>query len=210
MVDLTLRGHERVGEVRHDRIAYADSVFGRKKPSVTESTTLKEGGKGRATPTRKQAEAAAKARAKTPRSRGEKMRADRLKAQAAIRSGDERYLAERDRGPVRKFLRDFIDSKVNIGEILLPCLILSVALNFFANRSVITFAMLFILVLALMTVMSLWGLRLGVRRELKRRFPGVSPKGHVYYALTRSTNMRIMRNPKPQVKIGAKLPETYK
>lgn len=210
MVDLTLRGPERVGEDDHHRIAYAGPVLGRKKSSIVESAPVKESGKGHATPTRKQAEAAAKARAKTPRSRGEKMRADRLKAQAAIRSGDERFLAERDRGPVRKFLRDFIDSKVNIGEILLPCLILAVALNFFANRSVITFAMLFILVLALMTVMSLWGLRLAVRRELKRRFPGVSPKGHVYYALNRSTNMRVMRHPKPQVKIGAKLPDTYK
>ena len=191
-------------------IPYAGSVFGRKKPPTVEFPSTKEGGKGYATPTRKQAEAAAKARAKAPRSRGEKLRADRLKSQAAIRSGDERYLAERDRGPVRKFLRDFVDSKVNIGEILLPCLILAVALNFFANRSVITFAMLFILVLALMTVMSLWGLRMAVRRELKRRFPDVSPKGHIYYALMRSTNLRVMRFPKPQVKIGAKLPDTYK
>lgn len=190
-------------------IPYAGPVFGRKKPPTVEFTSTKESGKGHPTPTRKQAEAAARARAKAPRSRGEKMRADRLKAQAAIRSGDERFLAERDRGPVRKFLRDFVDSKVNIGEILLPCLVLAVALNFFANRSVITFAMLFIIVLALMTAMSLWGLRLGVRRELKRRFPGVSPKGHVYYALMRSTNMRLMRYPKPQVKIGTKLPEKY-
>ncbi|BBH18264.1 hypothetical protein Back2_25510 [Nocardioides baekrokdamisoli] len=185
-------------------------MFGRQKPPTVESASSKEGGKGHATPTRKQAEAAAKARAKAPRSRGEKMRADRLKAQAAVRSGDERFLAERDRGPVRKFLRDFIDSKVNIGEILLPCLVLAVALNFFANRSVITFAMLFTLVLALMAAMSLWGLRIAVRRELKQRFPGVSPKGHVYYALMRSTQMRLMRYPKPQVKVGTKLPESYK
>jgi hypothetical protein len=190
-------------------IAYADPVFGRKKPPTAPSTPAKEGGKGYATPTRKQAEAAAKARAKAPRTRGEKMRADRLKAQAALRSGDERYLAERDRGPVRKFLRDFIDSRVNVGEILLPCLILAVALNFFASRSVIQFSMLFIIVLALVTAMNLWGLRFAVRRELKRRFPDVSPKGHVYYALMRSTNMRVMRYPKPAVKLGAQLPEKY-
>jgi len=185
-------------------------VFGRKKSSTVEPSPSKEGGKGHATPSRKQAEAAAKARAKTPRSRGEKLRADRLKQQAAIRSGDERFLAERDRGPVRKFLRDFIDSRVNVGEILIPALILAVALNFVGNRSVITFAMLFVLVLALVTVTNLWGLSLSVRRELKRRFPGVSPKGHVYYALMRSTNMRFMRYPKPAVKLGTKLPENYK
>lgn len=190
-------------------IAYAERVFGRKKPTVVDVAPSKEGGKGHATPTRKQAEAAAKARAKAPKTRGEKMRADRLKAQAAIRSGDERFLAERDRGPVRKFLRDFIDSKVNMGEVLLPILILSVALFYVGNRSLANFGMLLTLTVALVTFVNLWGLRFAVRRELKRRFPDVSPKGHVYYALMRSTNMRFMRYPKPQVKVGTKLPEKY-
>lgn len=186
------------------------ALFGRNKSTPVESASTKEGGKGRATPTRKQAEAAAKARAKAPRSRGEKMRADRLKTQAAIRSGDERYLAERDKGPVRRFLRDFIDSRVNVGEILLPILIIAVALFYVGNKSLATFGMLLTLSFALVTFVNLWGLRFAVRRELKRRFPDVSPKGHVYYALMRSTQMRFMRLPKPQVKIGAKLPESYK
>lgn len=137
------------------------------------------------------------------------MRADRFKAQAAIRSGDERYLADRDKGPVRKFLRDFIDSRVNVGEVLIPILILAVALFYVGNKSLATFGMLLTMSFALVTALNLWGLRISVRRELKRRFPDVSPKGHVYYALMRSTNMRFMRYPKPQVKVGAKLPEKY-
>jgi len=189
---------------------YADLVFGRKKPAPVDSASVKEGGKGHATPTRKEAEAAAKARAKTPRTKREQIQAARLRQQSALKSGDERSLAARDRGPVRKFLRDFIDSKVNVGEILLPVLILSVALFYVGNRSLANFGMLLTLSFALVTFMNLWGLRFSVRRELKRRFPDVSPKGHVSYALMRSTNMRWMRFPKPQVKIGAKLPENYK
>ncbi len=49
---------------------------------ISEPTVDKVGGKGRPTPTRKEAEAAAKARAKTPRTRKEQ-----AAAQRATRSG---------------------------------------------------------------------------------------------------------------------------
>lgn len=185
-------------------------MFGRKKPVDATPAPSKEGGKGHATPSRKEAEAAAKARAKTPRTRGEQMRAARLKQQAAVKSGDPRYLAERDRGPVRKFLRDYIDSRVNIGEVLLPILIVAVALFYVGNRPVAVFGELLTLSFALVTFVNLWSLSFKVRRELKARFPQGPVKGDVRYALMRSTNMRFMRYPKPTVKVGTKLPDTYR
>jgi hypothetical protein len=53
-------------------------------------------------------------------------------------------------------------------------------------------------------------LRFRLRRELVRRFPDESFKGTTYYAITRAMQMRFMRLPKTQVKIGQTLPEQYR
>ena len=45
---------------------------------------------------------------------------------------------------------------------------------------------------------------------MARRFPGESTKGLTFYAALRSLQMKFLRLPKPQVKIGQKLPETYR
>ena len=49
-----------------------------------------------------------------------------------------------------------------------------------------------------------------MRRELARRFPDEPLKGQTYYAITRALQMKFMRLPKPQVKIGQTLPEQYR
>ena len=53
-------------------------------------------------------------------------------------------------------------------------------------------------------------MRRRLRRELARRFPDEGPKGTTYYAVMRSLQMKFMRLPKAQVKIGQKLPEHYR
>ena len=75
-------------------------------------------GKGRPTPTRKEAEAAARARAKaaldpkaTRRQQRDQRAARSQEVRAGLKSGDERYLPARDKGPVRRFIRDFVDSR---------------------------------------------------------------------------------------------------
>ena len=61
----------------------------------------------------------------------------------------------------------------------------------------------------LLTAIEMVLLRFRLRRELTKRFPGESLQGTTYYALMRAMQMRFMRLPKPQVKIGQKLPEHY-
>ena len=53
-------------------------------------------------------------------------------------------------------------------------------------------------------------LRFKLRRELAARFPDEPPKGTTYYAVMRSLQMKFMRLPKSQVKIGQTLPEHYR
>ena len=45
---------------------------------------------------------------------------------------------------------------------------------------------------------------------LAQRFPGESTKGTTWYAISRAMQMKFMRMPKAQVKIGQQLPEHYR
>lgn len=174
------------------------------EPSV-ESESGHAGGKGRPTPTRKEAEAAARARAKVPRTRKEQAAQQKLarsessaKVRAAMKSGDERYLLARDKGPVRRFIRDFVDSRFSFAEVVIPLMIISL------------FLPALVIPLFLVLIIDLVVLRLRVRKQLRERFPDAPLKGTTYYAITRAMQMKFMRMPKPKVKIGEALPEHYR
>ena len=180
-------------------------------------TTDKAGGKGRPTPTRKEAEAAARARAKVPRTRKEQAAAQRSargdtsrRMREAMKTGDERYLPSRDRGPVRRFIRDFVDSRFSFIELMVPLLIVSMILGYSGSRGMVELGNTVLFTTLLVIVVDIVMLRFRLRRELARRFPGESTKGATLYAAMRSLQMKFLRLPKPQVKIGAKLPETYR
>jgi len=175
-------------------------------------------GKGRPTPKRRDAEAERRQRLKPPRDRKEasarmrsRRRTDRVKMQQALRSGDERHLPARDRGPVRRFCRDFVDSRWNVAEWLLPLLVIILVLSFLGAGS--PFAAWLQLVLwsatiigtVLDTLLLIWR----VRREMNRRFPDENRRGAVAYTVLRSSQLRRLRLPKPQVQRGATLPDRY-
>ncbi|SDC61141.1 DUF3043 domain-containing protein [Nocardioides lianchengensis] len=182
-----------------------------------ESAEVKPGGKGRPTPSRKEAEAAARARAKTPRTRKEIAAAQRLaraessqQVRTAMKTGDERYYMPRDKGPMRRFVRDFVDCRFTFLDILFPLLIVSMILGYTGVDSLMELSSFLLLATLLMLVFDIFRLRLRLRRELAARFPEESTKGTSYYAISRALNPRFLRMPKPQVKIGSQLPETYR
>jgi hypothetical protein len=173
--------------------------------------------KGRPTPSRKEAEAAAKARAKVPRTRKEmaaarKMSRSESSAQMrqAMRTGDTRYLPARDQGPVRHFIRDYVDSHFSLIELLIPLMLVVLILGWSGNSTLTTFANLSMLGVLVLIVIDLVRLRIRLGREMATRFPDSSIKGNTYYAVARSLQMRFMRLPKAQVKIGQQLPERYR
>ena len=190
-------------------------MFRRSKPAETSSTptTLKEGGgKGRPTPTRREAQAAAKARAKGPQDRKAAARLDRqrrgemnARAREGMKTGDDRYLPTRDKGPVRRFVRDWVDARLCMAELLLPLLILIMVSQPFAPGISNGLWSATIVLVALDTSYVVFRLR----RELGRRFPDKSTKGAVGYGVLRSLQLRWIRMPKSKVKLGAKLPERY-
>ena len=177
----------------------------------------KVGGKGRPTPSRKEAEAAARARAKVPRTRREQLAAQRSargetsqRMREAMKTGDDRYLPARDRGPVRRFVRDFVDSRFSFIELMVPLLVLSMVLGYSGNQTAVNLGNTVLFTTIMVIVFDIVMLRFRIRREMARRFPGEPTKGLTLYAALRSLQMKFLRLPKPQVKIGEKLPETYR
>ena len=195
------------------------SLFRRTKSDAeaVEVVEAKPGGKGRPTPTRKEAEALAKARARAPRNRKEMAaRARQVKSEnsrtirEAMKAGDEKYLLPRDKGPMRRFVRDYVDSRFSIVELLIPLLVVTMILGYSGAPALVQASYLVMMATFLFVIVDMVLLRFRVRKELIRRFPEESYKGTTYYAVIRSLQMKFMRMPKAKVKIGQDLPETYR
>jgi hypothetical protein len=174
-------------------------------------------GKGRPTPTRKEAEAAARARARPPRTRREMAKRQRetrvessRKVRQAMKTGDERYFMPRDQGPMRRFVRDFVDVRFSFVELMIPVMIVVLVLGYSGNARMMQTGNTILLGMLLLVVIDLVLMRFRLRRELARRFPEESTKGTTYYAVTRAMQMKFMRLPKSQVRIGQKLPDRYR
>lgn len=171
----------------------------RRTKSAAESgePPAKADGKGRPTPTRKEAEAAARARAKAaPKSRRELAATDRR----------ARVMA-RDAGPVRAFVRDLIDSRLSISELMIPILVITLIFGWSGVTRLVIIGNLLLYATLVTILFEAVLTRFRVRREVARRFPGESTSGLTFYAVTRGMQMRFMRMPKPRVKIGQQLPE---
>jgi hypothetical protein len=183
----------------------------------TEQAVAKVGGKGRPTPTRREAEAAAKARAKVPRTRKEQAQAQRSvsstsskNVRQAMKDGDERYYPARDRGPVRRFVRDFVDARFSLIELVIPLLLITMVLGYSGNPTLKQWGNTMLLATVVLVLLDMFFLRFRLRRELARRFPDAPTKGLTYYSVTRALQMKFMRLPKSKVKIGQQLPEDYR
>lgn len=174
-------------------------------------------GKGRPTPKRSEAEANRAARMRPPKDRREavkiqreKAKAERLKSRAALAGGDDRYLPRRDRGPLRKFVRDFIDSRRTVGEYFLFLGLVIVILSFVDNQTIVGYATsAWLAILVVLAGEAFW-LAFRLKRELATRFPPSrgpheGQRGATFYAIMRSLQLRRLRLPKPQVKPGAKV-----
>jgi len=194
------------------------ALFRRTKSEETtpEATPPKPGGKGRPTPTRREAEAAAKARAKgaaDKKAAAKQLRQSRVQQNAKMRegmkTGDERFLPARDQGKVRRFIRDRVDSRLSAAEFLLPLLIVIMVLTYSGNPTLNRYGQSLWLVTILLVTVDTMLLVFRLKRDLRQRFPDESHKGATFYGILRAMQLRFLRLPKPQVKMGQKLPERY-
>ena len=139
------------------------------------------------------------------------MRAESSKTvRQAMKDGDERYYSARDKGPVRRFVRDYVDARFSLIELIIPLLLITMIMGYSGNASLQRWGNTLLLLTMLMVVIDMLLLRFRMRRELARRFPDESQKGLTYYAISRALQMKFMRLPKAKVKIGQTLPEHYR
>ncbi len=182
-------------------------------PSVAApETNSVHGGKGRPTPSRKEAEAARKTtiRAKRGTKEGKKASRDaervaRARRREGMLAGDPRYLPARDQGLVRAFVRDFVDGRYTIAEYFIFMAVVVLLLGFVNNPSIQQLVSVGFFLMATLIVVDTAILIIQLNVRTKKSFPEKSDRrGITLYALMRTLQYRRLRMPKPRVQRGRK------
>ncbi|MDX6218440.1 MAG: hypothetical protein QOJ48_121 [Frankiales bacterium] len=165
-------------------------------------------GKGRPTPKRNQKARGPVAPPPTNRRAAAKqLRAKQAEQRRAVRdgsrAGDERMFLGRDRGPVRSYVRDAVDSQRTLGPFLLPYMVIVILLGFVNNPQL--YAAAFLSMLGVIVIVAIDFIRIGrvISRGVKERFPDEKRRPHVIYGIQRTTLIRRWRTPPAKVSVGA-------
>lgn len=179
-----------------------------------EPQPVRPGSKGRPTRSRREAEAARRRplvvtdRKEARRRDRERSQRERMNAQQALMTGDEKNMPIQHRGPERRLVRDVVDSRRNLAEIFFP-----VALAFMLVALVLPLIRPDLyMVMSTGMIIVLWGgiiacvvdsvfLRKRLRAVLTERFGDVE-RGLVGYGIMRSIQIRRWRLPRPMIKHG--------
>jgi DUF3043 family protein len=212
-----------------DESSSVDATDDRGEAAAREATSTAP--KGRPTPKRSEAArkrgpvapapmTAAEARRRRkelgrPKLNREERKAEKLTRRAAMSerrekmmAGEDAYLLPRDKGPVRKFVRDVVDSRRNVLGLFMPAA-LGLVFVMLSVPSLQVQRLLSPAMLALVLIMALDGLLVGrrVNKLVDEKFPDNVESGWKlgFYAASRASQLRRMRAPRPQVKRGDKI-----
>lgn len=204
----------------------AEEPVAEPEPSLDDARS--DGKKGRPTPKRRDAEGRnrgpvapppktqreAMKRSKVQRS---SMSKDERRALAAtnrerMMAGDERYLMPRDRGKVRAYVRDLVDSRRNIAGILLPVAVLSFLILLMPLPALQTYGPIVLLVAIAAAVVDSIIFGRQMSKKVRAKFPngdnsGQSTRGSSlgFYAFNRACLIRRWRAPRPRVETGQRI-----
>lgn len=203
-------------------VGYSSGVFGKWKKSEPQSSGPRKPkkGKGRPTPTRKEAEAARR-RDMIPADRklAKKLSRERQnemwrRQQEAMETGDERYLPARDRGRMRRFTRDYIDARWSFAEFVLPAMfgliLVMLSMTILIQHVSQQFAQFVVGSISWGTYGLLFlsiGEAIWVHHRVKKlateKYPQETwPRRSGFYVFSRMVMARRWRQPKPQVARG--------
>lgn len=162
--------------------------------------------KGKPTPKRKEAQAKLKISPLSPTASKEakktlkaQARVRRLEARAAYMRGEESALPVKDKGPARRFVRNYVDERKSVTEYFLVFIMFILFLTVIPSPAVQLGA------IALMYSAMIWvaidGFLLSrrVKKLVAEKFPDQPTKGLGLYGWMRSTQLRRLRAPAPQV-----------
>ncbi len=177
-----------------------------KKPDESKHTE----GKGHATPTRKQQEALRKRplvldTKKNSKARRQKGKTQRQREYDAMQNGDAQNMPPQHAGLVRKFARDYIDSRLTIGEFMLPITLVALGIMMFGGAldTVVAITGLAIMLLFFTWIVETILVVNRMRKAAIEKFGADKVTGaYRWYGLQRLSQMRVLRMPKPQVRRG--------
>lgn len=127
----------------------------------------------------------------------------RDEVKAGMRSGDDRYLAARDRGPARALVRDIVDARRNIGSIFLIVAALVLVGYIVPNPQVRTWTLSLWMAVFVLIIIDSFVLAARIRRLVRERYPDqAKARGLVWYGVQRSTMIRRWRMPHARLRPG--------
>ena len=180
-----------------------------------QSSSAKGAGKQGPTPKRRSQEAANQRplvpadRKAAKREMQAQMRQRQQEAREGMARGDDRYLRESDRGPQKRFLRDYIDARFSLGELLLPLMFLVIFATFIPNQTLGVWAMAFIWAFLAVSIIEAFVVSTIIKRKIAAVVgPQNLDKGLVFGTFARMLQLRVLRMPKARVKRGEKIEYT--
>ncbi len=168
--------------------------------------------KDRPTPSRREAEAARKARlGKGPTDPKERRRAERAvrneayqRQRQALRSGDAKNFPARDQGPARAFIRDYVDGRLRMLEFLMPIVVVAWFTLILRSASIYIYASFAMELVVVVGIVFGILLNFRVKREVRSRFGEEHVRGSGFYAFSRAAMPRFLRQPTPTVTFTGK------
>lgn len=231
LADVKLLGRKKDNEGEPEGTDQVTNVDGTAESASAAGATPGTAPKGRPTPKRSEATkrrgpvapaplTAAEARQRRKELRGPKLSKEERKIERLTRraemadrrekmmAGDESYLLPRDKGPVRRYVRDIVDARRNVLGLFMPAALTMIffmlALPSLKFQQILSYAMLILVVIMLID-----GFIVGrkVNHMVDEKFPGNTESGWKLglYAASRASQLRRMRAPRPVVNRGDKI-----
>lgn len=171
-------------------------------------------GKGRPTPKRSEAQGRRQGPPPPPpttrkeayKRMREQQAANRASNRRAMLAGDESALPPRDRGPVRKLVRDVVDARRNIGSLFLAIAGVALIGTVVPSPAIQSYATLLLISYFLLLIVDSFVLGRRITKTVRERHPEQrKTRGLVWYGISRSTMIRRWRFPKPDVALGTQV-----
>ena len=151
-------------------------VFGRSRTTNDKLTDealhpQRDGAKNRPTPRRRDQEAARRqplvvADRKQAKKLDRAKRNEQLtKTRQAMLTGDDSGLPSRDKGPVRRYMRDHIDARRNLAEFMLPVMLVVLALSFLRTSTILFFVTILTYSILLVAIFDTFFMYRGLRKK---------------------------------------------
>lgn len=164
-------------------------------------------GKGTPTPKRKDQEAARKQplvpndRKVAKQKQRQHVAEERARVRVALETGDEQNMPVRDRGPQKRYAREYVDARSGIGEWLMIVVVIFLVLSFVQVPAVVLGTTIGMLLLVAAVILEGFWVNFQLKKRLESKF-GEAEKGVRWYGTMRAMQLRRLRLPKPQNRRG--------